>query len=332
MTDGKIISAVLRRYDEKRREKEELIQKRKEKVYREIPQLYEIDNALRATSFEIISAALKNGDDVEGLLNTVKSRNQELRNAKERLLTDNGYPTDYLAVKYDCEKCEDRGYIGATMCECLKSECKAQRTRELSKMLPIENENFDTFNLDLYSTAEWGNTGISPRENMSRIYDFCIDYSVNFSKSMPNLLFNGSTGLGKTFLCSCIARVVAEKGFSVVYDTVVNIVNAFEAEKFGHATDETAEDIKRYAECDLLIIDDLGTEFPTQFSQTALYTIINNRIMSGKKMIVNTNLSMEEIEKKYSVQIVSRLEGEFINLPFYGEDIRIKRQMQRMGN
>ena len=155
-----------------------------------------------------------------------------------------------------------------------------------------------------------------------RNYDTCRDYAHQFSERSGNLLLFGAPGLGKTFLSTCIARVVSESGHSVVYDTACNIFDQFEAEKFHRDEESAAEDVKRYMECDLLIIDDLGTEMLTSFVQSAFYQLVNGRLMTGKKTIINTNLKLEELGQRYGAQVLSRIEGEYQRLPFIGEDIR----------
>jgi DNA replication protein DnaC len=160
---------------------------------------------------------------------------------------------------------------------------------------------------------------------MRKVSDACRRYAENFSEASSNLLFQGGTGLGKTYLSACIARVAAARGFSVCYDTAASALENYELAKFGRDTEEgeaAAVRIKRMESCDLMILDDLGTEMPTPMGQSALYTLINNRLVNGKKTIISTNLSNEELGKRYTPQIASRIMGEFQRLPFVGEDIR----------
>lgn len=194
---------------------------------------------------------------------------------------------------------------------------------ELSRLLDLGTQSFETFSFDVYSPYAPLDQDISPRSNMERIYDACRDYAYEFSPRSGNLLLSGDPGLGKTFLSACIARVVSETGHSVVYDTAAHIFERFEAQKFSR--DETGgadEDVSRLLRCDLLIIDDLGTELTTEFVRSAFYQIVNTRLMTNKKTIISTNLSPAELSRRYGANILSRIEGAYRILPFFGDDIR----------
>jgi len=218
------------------------------------------------------------------------------------------------------------------MCDCLKILCTQEQIRELSKLLPLGEQSFDTFRLDWYSDAVWPGEGRSPRENMEFIYEVCLHYAQKFgSFYFDNLLFTGAPGLGKTFLSSCIARAVSENGFSVVYDTAVSVFASFEEQKFSRDAEDgrmARDETRRYLNCDLLILDDLGSELTTPFVQSALYTLINTRLQAGRRTVISTNLTMEELRRRYSVQVGSRLDGEYHVLRFFGEDIRLLRKQR----
>ena len=253
-----------------------------------------------------------------------------LQAEKAALLTEHGYPADALDDKPACPKCSDTGWVGANMCACLKALCTEEQIRELSKLLDLGEQSFDSFSLDYYSPLPWPGESLSPRENMEFIFDVCSSYARKFGRFyFRNLFLTGAPGLGKTFLSACIARTVSESGFSVVYDTAVNIFTRFEEQKFardrleaGEAKDET----RRYLGCDLLILDDLGSELSTPFVQSALYTLINTRLTADKRTVISSNLTMDQVRARYTPQIASRLEGEYRVLPFYGEDIRLLRK------
>ena len=197
-------------------------------------------------------------------------------------------------------------------------------------LFSIEDQNFGKFNLGYYSTRMDPNMKDSPRENMEDNLYECKKYAKEFGESSPNLLMYGSTGLGKTFLSTCIADAVSARGFSVAYDTAINIIAAYETIKFGTGDGAAAaERAARYERADLLIIDDMGTEMGTAFTVSALYNLINNRLMAHRPMIVNTNLLPDELKKRYSPAVASRLLGEFKQLRFFGDDIRmLKSRMQ----
>jgi DNA replication protein DnaC len=207
------------------------------------------------------------------------------------------------------------------MCSCLRDLCRQQQEKEVA-LLADDHQHFGAFRLDYYSDRPDPKTGISPRAIMSRGFDICREYAQMFSTASGNLLFNGGTGLGKTFLSACIAREVAAKGYSVAYETASHLFAKMEKHRF-HPSEETAQEMKRINECDLLIIDDLGTELPGQFVTAAFYTLLNDRLLAGKPMVVSTNLTIDEVAQRYSPQIRSRLEGSFKLLPFVGQDIRV---------
>ena len=239
---------------------------------------------------------------------------------------------DALDDKPACPLCGDTGWRGTEMCRCLRALCAQEQIRELSKLLDLGEQSFDTFRMDYYSTSFWPEWGTSPRENMELVYEVCLNYAQKFGRFyFKNLFLSGAPGLGKTFLSACIARTVSENGHSVVYDTAGNVFAQFEARKFLRDSDdgrEARDETRRYLGCDLLILDDLGSELTTQFTQSALYELINGRLVGGKRTVISSNLSMEEAAVRYSPQIASRLEGEYHLLHFFGEDIRLLRKKQ----
>ena len=243
------------------------------------------------------------------------------------LLTANGYPADALEDKPLCAKCGDTGWRGAQMCECLKKLCAQEQIQELSKLLDLGEQSFDAFRLDYYSDQLWPGRASSPRTNMDLVYEVCLNYAQKFGRfHFKNLFLTGAPGLGKTFLSACIARSVSEQGFSVVYDTAGNIFAQFENRKFQRDAEgvQTARDeTRRYLNCDLLILDDLGSELTTQFTQSALYELINTRLVSDRRTVISSNLTPEDVVRRYTPQISSRLLGEFYILHFFGDDIRL---------
>ena len=324
-------AAVLRRATERleqqRKEREEAQDRRRRAIYKELPRVAEIDRELRRTIVDIIRASLKNGTDPAPPIGVIRDKNLSLQAERAELLLSHGYGEDALDEKPACPKCGDTGWRGAVMCDCLKVLCAQEQIRELSHLLPLGEQSFDTFQMDYYSPLPWQGRDISPRENMEMVYEICLNYAQKFGKFYFNNLFlSGPPGLGKTFLSSCIARAVSENGFSVVYDTAVQVFSRFEDRKFSRDADDTRQardETRRYLSCDLLILDDLGSEMSTPFVQSALYTLLNARLTAGKRTVISSNLTMDDVHRRYSAQIASRLEGEFRVLPFFGEDIRL---------
>lgn len=323
-----ILSAVLRDIDIENNTRAALFAARRQEIYAKIPRICEIDRILSNTAAAVLRAALQNGTDPTEAVHALQQNNLRLQAERRELLTQFGYPASYLEETPICARCSDTGYIGTEPCECLKKRYTSRLTSELSTILPIREQNFEHFQIEYYPVEPDARLGISPRENMEFNRKTCHEYAVNFSLSSPNLLLYGSTGLGKTFLSSCIAKVVSEHGFSVAYDTSIRIFSSYESVKFNSAdASEAAHRIRKYEKCDLLIIDDLGTEMLTAFTISTLYGLLEERLMRHRPMIINTNFLPDTFEKYYSPAIASRLNGEFIPLRFTGKDIRgIKRQ------
>ena len=330
--EAAVLRRATKRLEERRRQREERQQRRQREIYAQLPRVAEIDRELKGTIYQIIAASLREGRDPAPSIKVIRDKNLDLQAEKARLLTDHGWPADALDDKPACPKCGDTGWVGAEMCACLKELCAREQIAELSKLLDLGEQSFDTFSLDLYSPLPWPGEDLSPRENMEFILEVCSNYARKFGKFyFRNLFLTGAPGLGKTFLSACIARTVSEKGFSVVYDTAVNVFARFEEQKFARDREEAGEakdDTRRYLGCDLLILDDLGSELTTPFVQSALYTLINSRLSADRRTVISSNLSMDQVRQRYTPQTASRLEGEYRVLPFYGEDIRLLRKGQ----
>ena len=326
--DGRIMQRALTRFDEDKQRRAAQLEQRRRTAYARAPRLAEIEAELRGTMGRIISSALARGTDPVPAIRVLRDENLQLQRERAELLASLGYPADYLGEKPACAKCGDTGYVSGGVCACLRAYYAREQLAELSRLLPLGEDSFETFSFDWYDSAVQPAFGISPRENMERNYDVCRDYAYQFAKGSGDLLLSGGTGLGKTFLSACIARVVSENGFSVVYDTAASVFSRFEDAKF-RRDDGGSEDADRCMRCDLLILDDLGTEMTTSFVQSALYQIVNGRLMAGRSTIISTNLAPEEIGSRYGRSVLSRLEGEYEILPFFGEDIRrLKRERQ----
>ena len=321
--DGKILRRAVQRFEEDRKDRQDRFQARRESVFRRQPRLREIDGELRATVSRLISTALRRGTDPRPAVEALKRQNLGLQEERRLLLEQLGLPADCLEETPACPLCGDTGWREGRMCRCLRAYCAREQQKELSRMLDLGNQSFETFSLAWYSEAGSPELGISPRENMDWIYRTCRRYAAGFGPGSGSLLLTGDPGLGKTFLSAAVAREVSGDGWSVVYDTAVHIFDRFEARKFGREAGEAVDaDVERVLGCDLLILDDLGTEMTTPFVQSALYSIVNGRILGRRPTIVSTNLKLDELARRYGPQTASRLEGEYRVLPFFGEDIR----------
>ncbi len=325
--DPNVLRRATERLEEDRRARSDRAARLRAETYAREPRLAALDRQLQGTMSQLVTAALRRGEDSSRTIREIRERNLDLQKERAVLLGAMGLPENALDDPPACPLCGDSGWRGARMCDCLQKLCAQEQIRELSKLLDLGEQSFDTVRLDYYSQAPYPGRGASPRENMELVFDVCSSYARKFSSfPLKNLFLSGPPGLGKTFLSACIARTVSENGFSVVYDTAGNIFAQFEARKFQWDSQdglEARDETRRYLSCDLLILDDLGSELTTQFTQSALYELVNTRLVGEKHTVISSNLSMEDAARRYSPQIASRLEGEYHVLHFFGEDIRL---------
>lgn len=317
---AEIVRHARKRLAEQKADKESLQQARLQEVYTAIPRVQEIDKILRTTMVQAVQAAFLQGTDGQAALAQVRQQNLALQ-SERKALVEHAFGADFLDERPICEACGGTGYIGSVMCQCLQTLCCEEQEKQLA-LLSTGEHCFSDFRLEYYSDLPSPRTGISPRAIMTRNLELCKKYAADFSAQSPNLLFNGGTGLGKTMLSACIAREAARKGFSVTYESASHLFAKLEKDRF-HGDEQSAREIAQLRDCDLLIVDDLGTELPGNFVNAALYTLLNDRLLSGKPMIISTNLNIGEIRERYTPQIASRLQGSFQLLPFLGEDIRV---------
>ncbi len=315
---------VLRRarktLESRKMEYESLQQSHQQEIYARLPRVREIDKELQSSMAQAAMAVFLHGRDGEDRLAQAKQNNIALQEERRALILS-AFPAEYLQDGSICPHCGGAGYIGTAMCQCLEILCREAQKEEIAQ-LSCGDHCFGDFRLDYYSDVKDAKYNASPRAIMSYTLDICRKYAENFFVSGGNLLFNGGTGLGKTLLSACIAREVTEQGGSVAYESAPYLFAKLEKDHF--RPDETSgQAVAKFYDCDLLIIDDLGTEMAGSFVTSALYTLVNTRLMEKKPMIISTNLNISEIKERYSPQIASRLQGGFQLLPFVGEDIRI---------
>ena len=328
--NANILRRAAQRLEQERRDRQDRVERLRLEAYEREPRLARLDRRIQGTMAGLVAAALRQGDDPVQAVQAVREENQNLQRERAVLLGGLGLPEDALDNKPACPLCRDSGWQGARMCRCLKRLCAQEQIKELSKLLDLGDQSFDTFRMDYYSQTPYPGRGTSPRKNMELVYDVCLNYATKFGRfPLENLFLSGSPGLGKTFLSACVARPVSESGFSVVYDTAGSVFAQFEARKFLRDSPgglEARDETRRYLNCDLLILDDLGSELTTQFTQSALYELVNTRLTARRHTMISSNLSMREAAQRYAPQIVSRLEGEYHILHFFGDDIRLLRK------
>ena len=280
-----------------------------------VPEILEAEEKMSRAGLATIKAVGMGAADAKEYIQKLSEINLEAQAQRRLLLKSNGFPEDWLDVHYTCKKCEDKGFVSGIMCGCFKELLKSIEYEKLCSKLPVGNCRFDNFKLDYYPDG----AGTSPKKRMESVLNYCKAYAADFSRRSPSLLLYGKTGLGKTHLSLAIAGNAVEEGYGVIYSSAQNLFNKLEKDKFGKADANTEEAI---LDCDLLIIDDLGAEFTTQFTVSALYNIINSRELEGKPTIISTNLMPEQLTKAYGERIASRILSNYVMLYFDGSDIR----------
>ena len=300
-------------------------------LYAREPRLRQLDAALRGTMADLARLATggrpvaPDGPEIAA----IRARSEALQEERTALLAGLGYGPDALDERPACPRCGDTGWGPKGMCACLRELCAQEQLRALTALLSLTDEqDFDRLRLDVYSDQPWQGQARSPRENMRRVVQVCEGFARQFPDyPLQNLLLSGGTGLGKTFLSGCIAREVSRRGYSVVYDTAISLFAAFETRRFTRDAGEerqARDDTRRYLGCDLLILDDLGSELTTPLAQTTLYEVVNTRLQTGRHTVISTNLSMDHIAARYTPQLTSRIGGLYQELTFYGNDLRLK--------
>lgn len=328
--EGKVIRSATELLNENARRHRAEFERLRREIYLRVPELRTIDRQLSLTVRQAAQTALRKGVDPTPALEQAKRQNLSLQQRRRQLLTQNGYAQDALTYQPLCPLCKDRGWRGSEMCQCLRELCGQEQIKALSSMLNLGDQSFDTFDLDFYSPVYDPTIGSSPRQRMEMALDICFTFANKFGRnSTKNLFLTGAPGLGKTFLSAAIARVVSEKGYSVVYDSAVNVFNRFEAQKFNRDS-QAGQDVDRYLTCDLMILDDLGSEMVSPMVQSSLYQLINGRLLGDRRTVISSNLSLDDISRRYSPQVHSRLSGEYFEVRFFGEDIR-KQKKARLG-
>ncbi|MGL4362085.1 MAG: ATP-binding protein [Cellulosilyticaceae bacterium] len=326
-------------YDKKRTLAASNRRAREEAIYKQIPDIEKIDRSINKIGISLLKEALSNNNGTDWI-ETSRERNEELVRLKKQLLAEYDYPIDYLDPQYECEQCQDTGFLNESApseiegvqyftksipCPCFKQALIDLAYRQSNLRHTLSTENFNTFSLNVYSTEVHPQFGQSPREHMTTIYNKAVAFTEYFDSCSENLLFVGPTGLGKTFLCNCIAKEILDKGYSVLYLSAQELFSLFQESRF-HRQD--MEDDSKHAlatlfDVDLLVIDDFGTEVQNSFTAPDLFHVLNTRFLNQKSTIVSTNLGSKELRALYSDRIVSRLFGNYTVCRVFGDDVRL---------
>ncbi len=317
---------IMYQYDQIRLKNHRILEERRAMVYEKIPGIQAVQEQIIQLSADYARSGLFNPDMDGSEDSSYTSKKKQLQEKKYKLLTDNGYPEDYLSPIYDCPHCKDTGYTGNIPCKCLKQRKIALLYESSNLMDILELENFNTFSEKFYDNTNINtNLSLTPRQNIVKIRDICLEYVEHFDETYNNIIFYGPTGVGKTFMTHCIAKALLDTSHTVVYLTSLQLFDILEKNKFGR-NDENASDgqVSYILDSELLIIDDLGTELVNSFTSSQLYHFIEERHLNKRSVIISTNLSFTELRNRYSERIFSRFTGYYNFYMIVGDDIRIK--------
>ena len=319
-------NAIMRGYDERQSASRAVLSARQKEIEQNLPAYAALQQQIIENSMEYARASLLGTDSADA--KQLRKQNEELSHKKEALLLANGYPADYLSPVYTCADCKDTGMIGEERCHCFKQAVVDLLYAQSGLASVLEEENFDTFSFDYYNnTVTDSKTKLTPRQNMQRIYDTCQSFVKNFDTQFNNLLFYGNSGLGKTFLSHCIAGELLGTAHTVLYLTAYELFDILGKAMY-HDDEEFAASGEHILDCDLLIIDDLGTELANAFTLSRLSLCINERFINRRSTIISTNFGVQELADHYGERNFSRIFSSYTPLRFFGEDIRIKKKVE----
>ena len=323
-------AAVMRMYDDIHTHNVAIQNSRYNEVIELCPQYQTIEDEIIALSMkEAVRRIGNNSSDTD--TDEFSSHLKALIDKKIKLLASIGKPADYLEDIYTCKKCHDTGYVNGTRCSCFKKKAIDLIYHDSNLKNITANENFSTFSFDWYDkTTIDSATGLTPYNNIRKVYDICQSFVKTFDTEFSNLLLLGESGVGKTFLSNCIAKELLDSYHSVIYLTAIELFKCFENSDFNKGEDVEYQDVSYFIDCDLLIIDDLGTESYNSYTISKLFYVINERILRRKSVIISTNLSMPQLENTYSERIFSRLISAYTILRIFCEDIRVQQATKGM--
>lgn len=321
--DKEIYDEVSRLFALKRSRSKNRLRARKQEVYSKLPRIKTIESELSGLGISVARAVLSGSKDVTLLIEGLRQRSLSLRREQELLLASAGFDKNYLFPEVECDTCLDEGYVDGKMCACFKKALGKALYGKLNSRSPLSLASFETFKLSFYPEEKEPGTHVTQRDRMREIFGYCKSYAKDLCPDSPSLYMTGATGLGKTHLSLAIAGAAIEKGMNVLYNSWQNLLSDLEREKFGQSEiDAGGDTMSALLSCDLLILDDVGTEFQNSFGVSALYHVINTRMNAKKPTIISSNLTPKEIRERYGERVMSRLTGEYILLRFAGNDIR----------
>lgn len=328
MVDPRHLKEARRRIIDKREEHHAAQRAYLAQCREKVPGLEGLDSAIQRTVTQAIAAALRQGTDPAPAVEAARKENLSLQAKRLELLGQAGIDPAALEETPFCPLCNDTGYADKKLCACITKLCAEENLAELGAGLDLKQMDFANVSMEWYSTAFDPEYGMSSREAAETVLEVCRDYAEQFpGHPCGNLFLYGGTGLGKTFFSGCIAKTVAAKGCWTVYATAGELLSHYEAVKFGRDdSGESQRTVERYQRCDLLVLDDLGSEMLTPFVQSALYQLLNERMNRRVHTVISSNLTMDDVRARYSPQVCSRLEGEYHALPFFGKDIRLQKR------
>jgi len=329
-----VYKEIMRGYEAARHEARGLRERRQASLYAALPRVQVIDRELAGLGLKLVRASMGAGstDTLRGTQETLRSTQEALLQEKSRLLTAEGIPDDYLTDVYRCNLCGDTGFTARDSAAPVECNCLKQRLIDAFYALSnlndvLARENFASFKSSLFSQTVSENEGISPRDNMKLMRKVAEKFAKDFTPGAGNLLFYGKTGLGKTFLCHCIAKMVLDAGFTVLYITAPRLFKIVQAQQFNRERDAATDSrLDAVQDADLLVLDDLGAEYSTIVTDSMLFDVVNQRLLDGRSTVISTNLTADEMEEQYTERIVSRIKGYYRMLKFFGEDIRVKKK------
>lgn len=324
--DDKSLAGVNRKFNERKQKRDTLIAERREEVYRAVPRIREIDDAIFGGGMQMLSAVWDGKETPDAVAEQYARRMEKYAAEKRMLLKEAGFGATYLDVPYTCPHCKDTGMQNGKLCSCYLSLMSEALYAESGMGNLLKKQTFEAFDIRFYEDAPVEGKRLSPRKNMQLILNTCRKFAAEFENHGDNLLLYGNPGLGKTFLSSAIANALLKRGISVLYQSAAKITEILVDARFGRGESETSSFLKeQLLKTDLLIIDDLGTEFMNAMTDADIFYVVNSRILSEKSTIISTNLSLQDIGRIYSERMLSRIMGHFKTLDFYGKDIRSMR-------